>query len=382
MVGRKTLWRFLLATVLLILAASIAACGSSSPNTQSTSSAPSTTRDPAAQGANVTAARAALAPYTGHPSAFTVTKPLGKSLPAGTKFVFLEASDPIAALFNKLLAPAVKAIGGSYSVINAGATASSAQAAASTALSEKPAVVLIPAFVPSEFGGKLKALVAAGVKVVGAGMINAEPYGVQFVVGENQLIELYGRLLADWVVANKGASANAAFYTVPELSFTALEQQAFKAELTKLCPGCQVRSLPISVTAVGTSAPQTITNDLQSHPKTNVAVFSTEDMAQGLPAALSAAGLNVTTVGNSPTPENLEDIKDGRLTAGLATDLGVYAWSMVDAGARLVLGEPPLPSERLAPVQFLEQQDITFDPSKGWTGYPDFPMRFAKLWHP
>jgi hypothetical protein len=23
---------------------------------------------------------------------------------------------------------------------------------------------------------------------------------------------------------------------------------------------------------------------------------------------------------------------------------------------------------------------VTFDPSHGWTGYPDFPQRFAKLW--
>jgi ribose transport system substrate-binding protein len=34
----------------------------------------------------------------------------------------------------------------------------------------------------------------------------------------------------------------------------------------------------------------------------------------------------------------------------------------------------------ISPLQFLKQEDITFDPSKGWTGYPDFAQRFAKLW--
>ena len=31
-------------------------------------------------------------------------------------------------------------------------------------------------------------------------------------------------------------------------------------------------------------------------------------------------------------------------------------------------------------VQFLTKKDITFDPAKGWSGYPDFAERFAKLW--
>jgi ribose transport system substrate-binding protein len=367
--------------VVAVLAVSTAGCGSSS-NASSTSSTSSNTSAAAASKADVAGARAAIAPYTGQPSAFPVTKPLSKPLPAGTKFVFLQASDPIAALFNQLLKPGVKAIGGDYSVINAGATAASAQAAASSALSKKPDAVLIPAFVPSEFGDKLKALTAAGVKVVGAGMINAKPYGVQFVVGDEHLINLYGRLLADWVVAKKRDKAEAVFYNVPELSFTSVERQAFEAELNKRCSSCKVRSVPISVTTFGSSAPKSIANDLQAHPSTNVAVFATESMAQGLPAALNSAGLKVTTVGISPTPENLQDIKNGGLTAGLATSLPVYAWSMVDAGARLVLGQKPAPSEHLAPLQFLEKGDITFDPSKGWAGYPDFAQRFAKLWHP
>jgi hypothetical protein len=31
-------------------------------------------------------------------------------------------------------------------------------------------------------------------------------------------------------------------------------------------------------------------------------------------------------------------------------------------------------------VQFLEQKDITFDPTHGWTGYPEFEEKFTELW--
>lgn len=330
---------------------------------------------------DVAAAKALLAPYTGKAGPFPVTTPLSKRLPKGTKFVYLQAADPVGALLGTILKSAVQAIGGNFSVIDAGVTASSAQTAAASALSEKPAVVMIPAFLPSEFGNELKQMTAQGIKVVGAGMINAKPYGVQVVVGDQKLITLYGQLLAAWVAVHKGAGAHTTFYTVPELSFTGLELRSYTRELAKLCPSCTVRSVPVS--AAGTTSAQTIANDLQSNPSSNVAVFSTMDVAQGLPAAMSAAGINnVLTVGASPTPENLADIKSGALTAGLAIDIGVYTWSIVDAGARLVLGDPPAPGEEVgAPLRFLSKQDLTFDPSHGWTANPNYPARFMKLWH-
>ncbi len=57
---------------------------------------------------------------------------------------------------------------------------------------------------------------------------------------------------------------------------------------------------------------------------------------------------------------------------------------MADVGARLVIGDQPTASEKAgeSPEQFLQQKDITFDPTNGWTAYPDYAQRFAKLWHP
>jgi ribose transport system substrate-binding protein len=331
----------------------------------------------------VSAAKAGLTPFTGKPSAFPVTVPLKKPVPAGSKFVYLEAADPIGAMLGKLLKPAVAAVGGKFIVIPAGVTASTAQAAASSAISLKPAVVLVPAFLPNEFGGKLQTLRSEGAKIVGAGMVGWQKYGIQWCVNCVPFNGLVARLLADWVVANKGASANVSFYTVPELSFTSGMWQSFTAQMAKLCPKCAVRSVPIDVSSIGTTAPQTIVNDLQSHSGTNVAVFSTMDMAQGLPAAMSAAGVsNVLTIGAAPSPENLADIKVGKLTAGVAEDLTSLVWTMVDAGAKLAIGQNPQPSENSVPIQLLEQKDITFNPTAGWIGYPDFAKRFATLWHP
>jgi ribose transport system substrate-binding protein len=352
-----------LATAAVLAVAACAAPGSSG---NSGSTAADTT------GANVDAAVAGLAAFTGKPSPFPVTEPLAKPLPAGSKFVYLEGSDPIGAQLAQLLKPAVTAVGGQYIAIPAGETASS----------DHPAVVLIPAFLPNEFGGELQALRHEGAQIVGAGMIGWQKYGIQWCVSCEAFEVSQGTLLADWVVANKGAKANAAFYSVPELNFTATMWTAFKAQLAKLCPGCTVRDVPIDFSTIGTTAPQTIVNDLQSHSDTNVAVFSQMDMAQGLPAAMSAAGLNVATIGSTPTPENLQDIKAGKMTAGIAVAVNVTAWTMVDAGAKLAIGQTPQPSEALGAIQLLEGKDVTFNPADGWLGYPDFAQRFVKLWHP
>jgi len=249
-------WRTAAACVSALAVVSIASCSSSSGSGSSAGSG-------SAQAANVAAANAAIAPYKSQPTDFPVTDPLPQKLPAGTTFAYLQCSTPICAQVGKLLQGAVQAIGGKLTVVNAGATAQTAQAAASSA------------------------------------------------------------------------------------------------------------------------APRTVVTDLQAHPNTNAAVFVSLSAATGLPAALKAAGLSVTTVGFGPTAGNLQDIKDGALTAALNIDFPVSTFTAVDAAARLIEGAQPTQGEQAGnvPEQFLEQKDITFDPTKGWSAFPDFGQRFAKLWH-
>jgi ribose transport system substrate-binding protein len=383
--NRRTAWRATAAAVSAAAVVSAAACSSASSSSSSpSSSSASTSSSASAQGANVAAAQAALAPYIGHSSAFPVTDPLASKLPAGKSFVYLQCSTPICAEVGELLQGAVKGIGGKMTVVNAGATATSAQAAASSALALKPDAVFLGAISPDLFGNGLKALANAGVKLVSLQVDqDVTPFGITFNYLGTNLSLRNGQLLADWVIANEGAHANAVLYTLPALDISAPVQQAFEAEMTKNCPSCTVRVVPIDVATIGTTAPTTVVTDLQAHPNTNVAVFVSLSVAAGLPAAMKAAGLSVKTVGFGPTAGNLQDIKDGNLTAALDIDFPVSTWTAVDAAARLLEGAKPTASEQAGdvPEQFLEQKDITFNPNLGWSAYPDFAQRFATLWH-
>jgi ribose transport system substrate-binding protein len=123
--------------------------------------------------------------------------------------------------------------------------------------------------------------------------------------------------------------------------------------------------------------------DLPAHPAPTAGAFVGLEAAAGLPAALKSAGItSVKTVGFGPTAGNLQDIKDGNLTAGLAIDFPMSVWTAVDAAARLLEGAQPTASEQAGevPEQFLEQKDITFNPTLGWSAFPNYAQRFAQLW--
>lgn len=327
------------------------------------------------------AAEAQLAPYVGHPSAFPVTQMLKRRPPAGSRFIYLQCSTPICALLAQLLVGPTKALGAKLTIINSGSTATSSQSAAAAALADKPAAVLLPAVDPELFGNALHKLRAAGVVVDGVGIIGGAPYGVQDSAGGASSVALAGKLMADWVAVHKGAKANIVFFGTPELNFSPLMQAGFKNTLASVCPSCKTDYQQLSVETFGSTAPQQVVSYLQAHPHVNTAVFASMEGATGLAAALKDAHLSVTTLGFAPSPSNLQDIRDGGLTAGLGLDLLVQEWAQVDMTARLVTGQPVAPSELNVDLEFLDKNNVTkADTVLGWTGYPDVRQRFAKLW--
>jgi ribose transport system substrate-binding protein len=86
-------------------------------------------------------------------------------------------------------------------------------------------------------------------------------------------------------------------------------------------------------------------------------------------------------MGFGPPPAILGYIKQGEWDAGIGVDAPTMLWSQVDALARLMSGQPQTAGELkgLPPIQILTAKD-NFDPTKLWTGYPDFAQRFMKLW--
>jgi ABC-type sugar transport system substrate-binding protein len=112
-------------------------------------------------------------------------------------------------------------------------------------------------------------------------------------------------------------------------------------------------------------------------------LFPNDEMQLGLPAAMETAGIDVPTFGGGPTPGNLEAVQKGEEEAVLGIDVGTLVWTIVDQFARELGGQKVtgLEAEGKIVMQFLTAKDLKgTNPALGWSGYPDFPVRFAKLW--
>lgn len=331
---------------------------------------------------SLASAKAAVAQYTGKHGPFPVTAPLKKRL-NGKTIAYLDCSTPVCGLFAQLLQPTQKLLGYKLEMIQAGASVTDIQNAASTIIDDKPAGVLIPAMEPDQFAAQLKQMAAMKLPMTSNGIMYPKHWGFGGAVFDQRLSTQAGKLLADWVIAHDGLHANTAFYGVPELDFSAYVESGFRAEMKRLCRTCSSRYVPISVATIGNTAPSTITSDLQAHPTTRVAVFASAETATGLPAALKAAGVKVQTTGFAPNPAILQYIKNGQFTSGLGLDIPVMIWTQLDELARLIDGQhlTALEQQGEVPIQFLYQKDLAGqNAAKGWTAFPNFAQMFAKVW--
>lgn len=366
--GRKSL-----VAMAAVLTFATAACGTAAPTASKSTKVSSDA---------IAKATRNLAPYTGHPNAFPVDEPLKKKPGRDARLAFLQCSTPICALIGTMIEQAATSMNVEVSVTKAAPSAQSLQEAMSSIIAAKPNGVLIPATDPVQFRDPMEQLAKLGIPVVSQGVVNAQAFKAikGSILGQGTAAQA-GTLLADWTVKRTDTGPSV-FYATPELSFTKFIQQGYTDEVKSLCPSCKVRVVQVPISTIGNKAPQIVVSDLQAHPDTKTAVFSSEEAATGLPAALKVAGIKVDTVGFAPDPAVLGYIKNGDITAGLGFDIRTSAWTQLDMAARLLTGQALTKLEATDPsvMQMLEEKDVTFDPSHGFNGYPDVADRFAKLW--
>ncbi|MER2133311.1 MAG: substrate-binding domain-containing protein [Arthrobacter sp.] len=365
--------------ILAALVACILALGAcSSSGTASTGAS--------SDGASVDTAQAAkiLEPYVGQASAFPVDEKLEKR-PQGATIAYLQCATPFCAIFAQLLAPAAEELGAKLLVTKADSSANGLQRAAETIISQAPNAVIVAGTDPAAIKNQLATLDEAGIPVLSNGAIGGADYGIDVSFNDTAAMDIVGSVLAAWAVDTRGGSTNVVFYNIPELTFSQAVQDSFTTTITKLCPDCTVRVEDISVTSIGSTAPQEVVSDLQANPDTNLAVFASEEAATGLPAALRIAGLDeqVLLNGFGATPAQLEEISKGDLAGSMAVDVPVIMWTLIDAAARLITGQDLTAGQKagVPPLELVDDSSLAGkDVSNGYSAYPDFPQRFAALW--
>lgn len=400
---RSTFTKWLTTSTVVALVA-FAGCGSDEKSSGGTAAPDTAAPDTAAPSATaaapstaggdtsddpVAAAKANLSRYEAVPTEIDVTEKLATK-PENKSVYFMQCSAPVCAGMGDAVQEAAQILGMKFTRVDLGATPDTVAQAWDQAVRDHPDSIVGTGFPPELYSEQIATLSAAGVPYIAVGFSNCDtlrdpcsgdPSGITVNYFGKPDMDVIGALMADYVIADSGATGNAVFFHIPDFNLHVPELAAFEAEMASGCSECSADAVPAQVLDIGTQIPQAVVGYVQAHPDTNYVVMAFGDMAIGVPEALAAAGLEgkVKIVSMASGAAGFNYIKSGQ---GQVVDFGYpnvfVGWLAVDAIARVLGGQEP--SGNPLPRQMIEVDDLDFDVNGDWPGVADFKEQFKALW--
>ena len=328
-------------TVLLAMTA----CSSSGSGSQGTTPSSSTTssQDNAAAAAGIQWADNVVKQSSVRPTTLPITTPVSKTIPKGKTLEYISCGLAPCVLQGQQLEQADNLLGWKTKVINTDGSTGQLKTAWQTAVQDKPNGIIYSGQDPSIFATEVPALIAQGTWIGCLGCSTDQFKGLSYAIAGLNVYKLGANVQVAWAIQNSGGKANALIVNLPAsipLNLSAEQAQAaFKAH----CPDCTVGQLNIDAAQIQ-NAPAQIVSYLRAHPATKYVIFMIDDLAAGVPAALSAAGIkdpqDVQLIGNSPTSTTAQYVREGTISADLAFPNFENLFTTVDAYVRYVVGDP------------------------------------------
>jgi ribose transport system substrate-binding protein len=372
---------------LAAVAVAVAACSGSAGSTSATGAtgAAPAASSAATSAAAVTQAKKLTAAAEQVPVSINQRTPLKSSPPPGKTFVYLQCEVVQCQAIGAGIQAATKAIGWNYRSISYQETnPASLVAAMDQALQYHAVGVSFVSLPEAVWSSEIPKFTAAGSAIipyaVGPSQVTAT---VPAFVGGFSDYEHYASMIADWFIADSNGTGHALLVNVP--AETTLNQFAtsFAADVARQCPGCAVSTINESVAdSEDNQLISTTVAKLQADRSIHYAITVDGPMFQGLPSALSAAGLSGTVkiAGQGGGAVNLANVKSGTEAAYTGGALTSGGWLVIDALLRHLEGMPVPEGDGGLPTQLLTTGgDFAVAPS--YDEPSGYAAQFEKLWH-
>jgi ABC-type sugar transport system substrate-binding protein len=330
----------------------------------------------------VAAAKKAVATLEKRPEVVpSGTKAIGKKIPTGKTFDWIECSLPTCTELTPPLEAAATALGWTINVIPAGTTPTTVKAAWDVAVRDHPDGVFASGFAKTIFATELATLKSDDIPVVDLAVGTTSGTGLTAVIQGDNTNSVIGVAMADWVVAKKGTKASTLLISSSTFSTLAKIQASFTAQYKKLCSSCKLGTLNEPATSFGTSLPSAVVAYLKTHPTVNYVVPDESAMNTGLPQALASAGLSkqVGIVSQYPSTTTLEYLKSGEMTAIVMPQMVDSMWQMADAMARQLAGVSVVPAEAPSPLWMLTSKTAS-EVTTPFFLVPNYQKKYEQLW--
>lgn len=391
--GGARWWRceaayFTAALACLAFVAACSATGSSASSSgSSTASPPGTTAGAAAASTSQCSAQSAsyLQAWahnpTELPSAYT---PLAKKPQPGGTVIYIVGpvpSDQETAISG---AAAAAAVGWAEKTLVTNGSVEDVNAKFEQAIAEKPTMITIGGYSPSEIEQPLADAKAAGI-VVSLTAIADQPTGYPgfaAISDGSGTANQIGVLEAYQFMKNSNCRGNVAVFSLSSYPFLQIISNAFTSTVKAHCSECRVSNNLLQLSALGTPAlTSSIVSALQSSPTTRYAFTMIGDMATGLTAALSQAGISGEQIfGFLPNAEAIGALRNGTNAWWVYQDPDVLGWTAFDAGLRALTSGRVSTSTDTYPLAVLTPSNVPTGSS-----IPAIPAsyraEFEALWH-
>lgn len=391
--GRAVLTLFVLA----LFALALAACGSSSDNTSSQSSAGgtseeaanSTSAEPASDG--VAEAKQLVAEQTkqikidppGEP--FDATKASGKTI----WYVSVGLSIPFEQFITQGLEEAADAVGAKVVTFDGKGSTSEEARGIQQGIRSGADVIIASGFPPSVVKPALEEAKAAGIPVITADsqdpgpLVPGTPPAV--VANATHSFSEPGKMLADSIVADSEGDANTIFLSTPDIGLgNTLEEEAFKEEYERLCPECELKIEPVPI-AQWSSLTTKTASMLRANPDVNYLAPGFDGMVTFmLPAIQSSGATDVQIASFNATPSVMTELKNGNV---VFADAGgpnlIQGWAFGDQAFRVLAGVEPLEDlgikDRMFDASNIDSLDLEAQESTWYTDQ-DYAAIYEELW--
>lgn len=376
----RTRSRAVLGAATAALLCTLAACGGSDSGGNSTGS------DATVAPETVSQAEERVQPYLEEPTTIPVTTPLTAKPEAGKKLFLIRYNIPIAARLDGPTEEAAKALGWTLKVVAVDPTDPLAQSnAIKQAISAGADYIEVSSGSAASMGDGLQAAKDAGIPVfLQAGDTPAEGetngiYGNSNIDYTNVLL---ARLLDLAIVDSKG-TANVLMLSAPDYPSVAAANKYLENEFPKNCPSCQLQFENVSATDLTAGkTPDLAVSALRKNPDVDYVLAAFDSLADGVPQALKAAGLDqqvkiLVLAGNKTMPPGLQD---GSYFALAMQSEDALTWNAVDMAARLSVGMEVDAAEHAVEPGWIWTKDNAPQGETGFAGPTDYQEQYKKLW--
>jgi ribose transport system substrate-binding protein len=316
------------------------------------------------------------------PTKITPTEPIGQPIPTGKKVVYINCGAQACTNVGTAFEAASKELGWDFVNINSKPTPEGIQAAFTQAINEDPDAVVSGGFGIDSYQRQLAELADKGIPVLSSTGPDEAGGGLTLQIDSPAQQAEAGKLLADKMIVDQNGSGLLGLVTLTGYPTQESLTQSVKDEIEASCPDCSTKTLELAPTAIGTTSAGDIASFLRANPDMKEIYLSYDDLANGLKAATTNAGVDMPkSVSWAPTQTGIAALQTGERTAGVPQFEPELGWQLADTLVRIFLDLPYEDNAKVPPFYLMSKDyDNVPESTDSPASIPDYQDQYKALW--